>query len=386
MPFYHKLGDIPAVKHTTFFKPDGKSLYREELFSSKGFSDVYSNKYHIHLPTKILKYNELDLRKESDWSDAPPMYLHFFTDKKKSDGDFITSRDVFLRNPHCSIMTARPNQHTDNFYRNGYGSEYIFVHHGSGVFKSEFGNIAFGPGDQIIVPRAVTYRLEFDSLDNNKLLIVESDTAWDIPAHYRNQYGQMEEHAPYCERDFRPPTEIDPQDESGEYRIVLKAQERFFEMIVPHHPFDVVGWDGYLFPFAFNIKNFHPKVGRIHLPPPVHLVFTTGHFILCNFNPRPFDFHPEAIPAPYFHSNIDSDEVLYYVEGDFMSRKGVVEGSITHHPGCLPHGPQPGKTEASVGAARTDEYAVMIDTFSPLYPTLNAKEVMDEKYPHSWLE
>ena len=386
MPFYHKLGAIPPVKHTTFFKPDGKSLYREELFSSKGFSDVYANKYHMHLPTALLRFGEIGYFKDVAWPDAPPIYLHCFTDKKKSTGDFITSRNVFLENPHCIIATAHPIKDTDDFYRNAFAAEYLFVHRGSGTLKTEFGNIPFSPGDQLIIPRAVTYQMKFDSYSDNKLLIIESDTAWEIPSHYRNGYGQMEEHAPYCERDFRPPSEIDPQEATGEFRIILKAGNRSFEHIVPHHPFDVVGWDGYLYPYAFNIKNFHPKVGRIHLPPPVHLVFTTAHFVVCNFNPRPFDFHPDAIPAPYFHSNIDSDEVLYYVEGDFMSRKGVVEGSITYHPGGMPHGPQPGKTEASVGAKGTEEYAIMIDTFSPLKPTLNAKETIDKNYPQSWLE
>jgi homogentisate 1,2-dioxygenase len=385
MPFYHKLGEIPRVKHTVFLKPDGKSLYREELVSSKGFSGIYSNLYHVHLPTELKKSRPLPPRKSVDWPEAPVLWMHFFTDKMQTKGNFITARNVFLRNPHCVISTAHPSEDTDDFYRNAYGAEYVFIHRGSGTFLSEFGKIPFEPGDQFIIPRAVTHQFKFDTYDGNKMLIVESDTAWEIPNHYRTDYGQFAEHAPYAERDFKPPLEIEPQDETGEFRVVLKAGEKYFEHIVPHHPFDVVGWDGYLFPFAFNIKSFHPKVGRIHLPPPVHLLFKTGHFIMCNFNPRPFDWYPDAIPAPYYHSNIDSDEVLYYVEGDFMSRKGVKEGSITLHPGGMPHGPQPGKTEESIGAKGTEEYAIMIDTYSPLRPTLNVRKTLDEGYAQSWL-
>ncbi len=387
MPFYHKVGDIPRVKHTTFYKKDGSSLYREELFSSKGFSGVYSNKYHYHLPTAVKSSRPIDLHKDVIWPDAPVLYLHFFTDNRKTPGDFVTSRNVFLYNPQCIVSTAHPTEDTDRFYRNAYAAEYVFVHRGSGEFLSEFGRISFEPGDQFIIPRAVTHQFKFDSYDgNNKLLIVESGTAYEIPSHYRNDYGQMEEHAPYCERDFKTPEYMQPHDETGEFSVILKAGNRFFEHIVPHHPFDVVGWDGFLYPFAFNIKSYHPKVGRIHLPPPVHLAFNTQHFVICNFNPRPFDWHENAIPAPYFHSNIDSDEVLYYVEGDFMSRKGVKEGSVTLHPGGMPHGPQPGKTEASIGAKGTDEYAIMIDTFAPLVPTVNARDTMDPAYARSWLE
>ncbi len=386
MPFYHKLGELPPVKHTTFYKPDGKSLYREELFSSKGFSGVYATKYHHHMPTEVLASHEIDLHKKVEWPDAQVLYYHCFTDDKSAGGDYITGRHVFLKNNHTEIGTARPTENTDTFYRNAWAAEYVMIHHGTGVFQSEFGNIPFEAGDQFVVPRAVTYRFVFDQPAETKLLFVECDTAFEIPGKYRNEYGQLEEHAPYSERDFKVPMELDPKDETGEFKVIIKARNRYFEHIMPHHPFDVVGWDGYLYPFAFNIKNYHPKVGRIHLPPPVHIVFRTGDFVLCNFVPRPFDFHPHAIPAPYVHSNIDSDEVLYYVEGDFMSRTGVKEGSITLHPGGMPHGPQPGKTEASIGARETNEYAVMIDTYTPLHPTVNVRETIDPEYAKSWLE
>lgn len=387
MPFYHTLGDLPKLKHTTFYKSDGKSLYREELISSKGFSGIFANRYRHHMPTALVSNKELHLAPNIDWPEAEVLYYHFYTDKKKSKGNFITARNVFLRNDRCSIATCHVSEDTEDFFRNAYHNEYVFVHYGRGMFLSDFGNIPFEPGDQFIIPRTVTHQFKFDDYSaNNKLVIVESVGPFDIPKHYRNEYGQLEEHAPYSERDFKIPRILDPRDEKGEFRVILKAGQRYFEHIMPHHPYDVVGWDGYFYPYAFNIKDYHPKVGRIHLPPPTHLCFITDQFVLCNFVPRPFDFHADAIPAPYVHSNVDSDEILYYVEGDFMSRTGVVEGSITLHPGGMPHGPQPGRTEASIGAKETKEYALMIDTYSPLLPTRNVRETLDKDYARSWLE
>ncbi len=385
MPFYHKLGKIPAKKHTRFYKNDGTSLYREELYSTLGFSGIYSNKYHIHMPTSVHKIREVELHKNVEWSDAPLQYYHFFTDRKKTDGDFITSRNLFLRNPHCAISTAHPNRDTDAFFKNAYADEYVFVHYGRGFLFTEYGKIRFVEGDQIIIPKGIPYQIKFDALTNNKLMIVESDTAYDIPKHFRNDYGQLDESAPYCERDIKIPEYMEPIDKIGEYKLILKGGDRYFEYTLHHHPFDVVGWDGYHYPYALNIKDYNPKVGKLHLPPPIHLVFKTEHFVLCNFVPRPFDFDPNAIPVPYWHSNCDSDEVLYYVEGDFMSRAGITEGSVTLHPSGMPHGPQPGKTEASLGATETKEYAVMIDTFMPLKVTLNVRETIDEAYSRSWL-
>lgn len=386
MPFYHKVGKIPRLKHCTFYKEDGKSLYREELVSSKGFSGIYSNKYHIHAPTAVLEVNRIDPVEDSNWPEAAHLYYHFDTDKKKDGGNYITARKVFLQNNNCTIGTARVTEDSSDFYRNAGATEYIFIHHGKGSLCSDYGRIDFVPGDQLIIPRAITYQMKFDNFEGNKLLIVESSDALEIPAHFRNPYGQLEEHAPYAERDFKLPEFMEPNGEKGQFRIIVKVGPDYFEHLVPYHPFGVVGWDGYFYPYAFNIKDYHPKVGRIHLPPPIHLAFTSPHFVLCNFVPRPFDFHPEAIPAPYFHSNVDSDEVLYYVEGEFMSRQSVKEGSITLHPGGMPHGPQPGRTEASIGATETKEYAVMIDTFAPLRPTLNVKATMYDDYAQSWLE
>lgn len=386
MPFYHKLGDMPRKKHTTFYKPDG-TLYREELVSTRGFSSIYSNKYHLWEPTKAISIKELTPPEDVKWTNPPLQNIHFYTDKLERKGDFLSSRIEYMHNNETLIHFGRPNQNADYFYKNIYAHEYIFVHRGSGVLKSEYGNLRFTPWDQIIIPMGTIYQLVFDNPEaDNKIMVVESDSAFTIPRHYRNEYGQLEEHAPYEERDFKFPDEIDPQDKKGEFRIVIKAKNRFIEYIQPHHPFDVVGYDGYLFPFAFNMKDYNPKTGRIHLPPPIHLVFITKGLVLCNFNPRYFDWHEQAIPAPYFHSNVESTEILYYVEGDFMSRSGVDVGSVTMHPMGIPHGPQPGKTEASVGKNWTDEYAVMVDTFGPLFPTTNVDKCQDVDYWKSWLK
>ncbi|MCC6551240.1 MAG: homogentisate 1,2-dioxygenase [Ignavibacteriaceae bacterium] len=386
MPYYVRLGKVPPKRHTTFYKEDGKSLYREELFGTKGFSGIYSNKYHIYMPPQVEEIKEIFPDKSPDWNDAPLQYYHFKTGKKHQGGNFITARQEYLRNANCVISTAKVTEATELFFRNSHMHEMIFIHHGSGHFLSEYGDLPFTEWDYIIVPKGTTYQIKFDTLSDVRLLITESSTPYDIPRHFRNEYGQLTEEAPYYERDFKPPVSLEPIDQQGSFNLILKLRGRYFEYTVPHHPFDVVGWDGFLYPYTFNIKEYAPKVGKIHLPPPVHLVFTTEHFVVCNFVPRLFDFHPEAIPAPYFHSNVDSDEVLYYVHGDFMSRSGVEEGSVTLHPMGIPHGPQPGRTEASIGKKEAEEYAVMIDTFEPLNITLNVKATKVQDYEHSWLE
>ena len=385
MAFYHKLGEIPKDKHTTFYKPDGETLYKEMLFSAKGFSGIYSNKYHMHAATKTTELKELAPVPDKTWEDAPLMHMHWFTDKKES-GDFFSARIEYMHNQHTMISIAHVNANPDYYYKNAYHHEYIFVHYGSGVLMSEFGKIPFKQGDQLFVPKGIIFQMLFDDIDaDNKILVVESDTPYEIPTHFRNEYGQLTEEAPFCERDIKVPEFFEPEDVDVESKVLIKAGRRLFEYTMPHRPFDVVGWDGYLYPWAFSIYDYKPKVGKIHLPPPVHLLATTQDFVLCNFCPRLYDFHEQAIPAPYFHTNVDSDEVLYYVEGDFMSRKGVKEGSITLHPTGIPHGPQPGKTEASIGKKGTEEYAVMIDTFQPLKVTENIKETMDKDYYKSWL-
>ena len=365
MPYYVKVGKVPPKRHTTFYKPDGKSLYREELFSTKGFNGIYSNKYHIYMPPQVETIKEHSMDNSNEWNDAPLQYYHFMTDNKKTKGTFLSARNEFLKNEHCIISTADVTEDSEIFYRNSYKHEIIFIHHGEGEFLSEYGKLPFEQWDYIVIPKGTTYQMKFSSFENVKLFILESDTPFEIPRHFRNEYGQLKEDAPYYERDFHPPQYTEPVDQLGEFTLILKVSNRTFEYKLPHHPFDVVGWDGFLYPYTFNIKEYAPKVGKIHLPPPIHLMFTTEHFVVCNFVPRLFDFHPDSIPAPYYHSNVDSDEVIYYVYGDFMSRTGVKEGSITLHPMGIPW-TQPGKTEASIGKKETMEYAIMIDAFSPL--------------------
>ncbi|MCH8035107.1 MAG: homogentisate 1,2-dioxygenase [Bacteroidetes bacterium] len=385
MPFYIKVGKVPPKRHITFYKDDGKSLYREELFSTLGFSGIYSIKYHINMPTQVKKIGEIPQNNSIDWPDAPLQYYHFFTENKKTGGDILKARNEFLKNDNCVISTANVSEDSDFFFRNSYAHELIFVHHGKGEFLSEYGCLNFEQWDYIVVPKGTTYQIKFDSYDDNKLMIIESSTPFDIPRHFRNEYGQLTEDAPYYERDFKVPQFTEPIDKQGDFKLILKLRDRYYKYSLANYPFDVVGWDGFLYPYTFNLKEYAPKVGKIHLPPPIHLMFTTKHFVVCNFVPRLFDFHPQSIPAPYNHSNVDSDEVLYYVYGDFMSRKGIQEGSITLHPMGIPHGPQPGKTEASIGVKETNEYAVMIDTFQPLRVTKNVKDTMVEDYSQSWL-
>jgi len=395
MPFYHRQGELPNPKHTIFRSPGDERLCREELFSTKGFSGIYSTKYHLRLPPQVARIAERAAPAHSvAWPEAPHQYVHFRTDEAPASGDYISGRRWFLRNAHTAVGTLTVSAPTDAFYRNARAHELIFVHRGGGRLRSEFGRVDFRQGDYLVCPKGSTYHLEFDEVhvkasgkgSGVKCLLMESTTPFEIPSLYKNDSGQMLEHAPYSERDFRPPVLETPRDEDGEFLLVLKVGERWYDHSLPHHPFDVVGWDGYVYPYAFNIRDFNPLVGRVHQPPPIHLVWTTPHAVVCNFVPRLYDFHPQSIPAPYFHSNVDSDEVLYYAEGEFMSRKGIEEGSITLHPMGMPHGPQPGRTEASIGKQKTDEYAVMIDTFEPLALTREVELRLDAGYPQSWLE
>ncbi len=383
MPIYHRLGRLPAKKHITFHKEDG-SLYREELFSTLGFSGIYSTLYHLHMPTEVRAVQPIDHVSYEAWVDAPKQPYHYFTHRLAHGGDMLSARKVTLFNADIALASASFTEPDRRFYRNARADEVLFVHHGTGELHSEYGTLAFGPGDYLVVPRGVIYRFEQLSADN-RFFIIESYSPVETPARYRNEFGQLLEHAPFCERDMRLPEYREPVDSREPETLIVKSGDRYHAYTLDHHPFDVVGWDGYLFPWAFNIRDFQPIVGQIHLPPPIHQVFQTAGAVICNFCPRLFDFHPQAIPAPYAHQNVDSDEVLYYVEGDFMSRKGIESGSITLHPGDVPHGPQPGKTEASVGKADCYEYAVMVDTFKPLQLTTLVRDCMDPDYVRSWL-
>jgi homogentisate 1,2-dioxygenase len=383
MPFYVRCGNLPKALHTVLRGKTGNICYEEHV-SREGFSDVFASVYHIHPPTEVRKVGEFVAVTLEVAEKEPHRHHHFETFKLAPKGDWISGRQPIVFNDEVAIYTACPKKSAKFFYRNGGADELIYVHKGAGTFESVYGNMAFCEGDYIVIPRGVTYRLEFNT-GEQRLFIVESTGPVQIPKHFRNQHGQILDYAPYSERDFRTPDFQEPIDERGEFPLVLKLRGGFQHMTLAHHPYDVVGWDGYYYPFIFNINDYMPKVGKDHLPPPTHITFMGPGYVICSFVPRPYDFHEEAVPIPYAHSNVDSDEILYYCEGNFMSRMGIEVGSITFHPQGIPHGPQPGLTEKSLGAKETDELAVMVDTFRPLKAARAAMQVDDPNYPYSWL-
>jgi len=384
MPFYHKLGEIPPKRHTQFRKSNGE-LYYEQLFGTVGFDGMYSNMYHVHRPTQVKEIlKQYSVAPSIAKSNNMQSYkLHGFD--VAPEKDYLESRKIVLTNSDCHITLAAPQNRTqDYFYKNTDSDEMIFIHKGNGKLRTLLGNIDFKYGDYLLIPRGIIYKIDFDTEDN-RLFIVESRRPIYTPKRYRNWFGQLLEHSPYCERDLRRPTELETHDEIGDFIIKVKKKDEIIEMVYASHPFDVVGYDGFNYPYAFSIHDFEPITGRIHQPPPVHQTFETDAFVVCSFVPRLYDYHPLSIPAPYNHSNIDSDEVLYYVDGDFMSRNDVKPGNISLHPAGIPHGPHPGAYERSIGKTETKELAVMVDTFKPLMVTDEAMKVADEKYFQSWL-
>ena len=385
MAHYYTLGKIPHKRHTQFRKPDGE-LYSEQLFSTEGFSNDYSLLYHNHPPTEIIRTDEPVNVQPKIAEEKMLKHRSLEGFKIKPEKDYLQSRKAVLINNDCHIVLAAPQQSmTDYFYKNADADEMIFIHEGSGVLKSQYGNIDFAYGDYLIIPRGTIYQIQFVTNDN-RLFIVESFSPLHYPTKYMSKLGQLMEHSPYCERDIRPPHDLQTHDEAGDFLIQTKKKGILYGIHYAHHPFDVVGWDGCCYPFAFSIHDFEPITGRVHQPPPVHLTFEAHNFVICSFCPRLYDYHPDAIPAPYNHSNIDSDEVLYYVAGDFMSRKHVTRGMITLHPAGIPHGPHPGAVKKSIGAKETKELAVMVDTFHPLQLTVDALEIENEGYVMSWAE
>lgn len=385
MPHYYKLGNIPHKRHTQFRKPDG-SLYSEQLFSTEGFSDDYALLYHCYPPTQIIKTEpQVDV---SPQVAEEKMLSHRCLEgfHIKPGGEYLQSRVPVLANSDCHIVLAAPQSGTaEYFYKNTDADEMIFVHEGSGVVKTQYGQLPFSYGDYIVLPRGTIYQIEFKD-DKNRLFIVESFTPLRFPKRYMSKYGQLMEHSPYCERDIRTPQDLQTFDEKGDYLIKAKKKGMLYGLHYGTHPFDVIGWDGCCYPYIFSIHDFEPITGRVHMPPPIHQTFETNSFVVCSFVPRLYDYHPNAIPAPYNHSNIDSDEVLYYVDGDFMSRKHVTRGMITLHPAGIPHGPHPGAVEKSIGKKETKELAVMVDTFRPLMLTKQALEIENKDYVMSWAE
>lgn len=387
MPFYVQMGDIPKKRHTQFRKPDG-TLYREEVMGTKGFSGIQSILYHHNPPTQI-KHVGIIRNMQLEYEEPSALrYRHLNTYNlqfPEQGNDPVMGRIYTLGNDDVKIAVTHPTQQMDYFYRNADGDEVLFVHHGEGRLETVFGTIHYRKGDYLVIPVGTTYRILMET-EITRFLVIESRDAITTPKRYRNEHGQLLEHSPFCERDIHPPSQLVTYDEKGEFEVRVKLRDQLNSYIFGFHPLDVVGWDGYLYPWSFNISDFEPITGRIHQPPPVHQTFAGTGFVICSFVPRLFDYHPEAIPAPYFHSNVDSDEVLYYVEGNFMSRRGISEGSITLHPMGLPHGPHPGTIEASIGKKETAELAVMVDTFAPLRLVKQALPCEDEKYVYSWQE
>jgi homogentisate 1,2-dioxygenase len=384
VPFYHKLGHIPHKRHTQFRKSDG-SLYQEQVLGVKGFSGIQSILYHAYPPTELKHTESLGAATVDYLPDGPLHHRLFKTRTVPRGGDPVNGRRVLLGNANVTMAVARPTDNMDYHYRNGQAHELYWVHTGEGILHSQYGSLPFSSGDYLNIPISTTWRMELKG-DDHRMLVFESGHDFEFPKRYRNEYGQLLEHSPFCERDIRVPEQLEIHDQRGEFEVRVKARNQLHRHILAHHPLDVVGWDGYLYPFAFNIYDFEPITGRIHQPPPIHQTWEGWNFVICSFMPRLFDYHPQAIPAPYNHANVNSDEVLYYAEGNFMSRKGVEQCDISLHPSGLPHGPHPGAVEASIGKAGTKEVAVMIDTFHPLHVTPFMAECEDERYAYSWVE
>jgi homogentisate 1,2-dioxygenase len=383
--YYFKLGRIPHKRHTQFRQPDG-SLYHEELMGIHGFTGNKSLLYHLHPPTAIQRI-ERGCTVMTSYADQEPVRHRLLrTTNVPAGGDAVQGRTLLMGNNDVRISVVRPRHAMEYWYRYAHGDEVIFVHQGTGTLETQFGTLRYGAGDYLVIPTGVIWRIVPDAGIDQRMLVVESSGGHiEPPKRYLNNHGQFLESAPYAERDIRPPEALTPRDEGGEFEVRVKARGQIARYFYAHHPLDVVGWDGHLWPFAFNIGDFEPITGRVHQPPPVHQTFDGPGFVVCSFVPRLFDYHPQSIPAPYNHSNVDSDEVIYYVDGEFMSRRGIEAASLTVHPNGIPHGPAPGTYEGSIGKTATNELAVMIDTFRPLSLTTQALALEDEGYAFSWL-
>jgi len=386
MPIYQQLGKVPAKRHIAFEK-DGGGLYYEELIGNKGFVGPSSLLYHIQHPTQV---RSTRLVKELPWQEDPDhafRHRHFRTAQLATQKSITADRVPLLFNADVAMDIVQPTQEDDYFYRNAQGDELVFVSDGEGVLETQLGEVPFRKGDYLVIPRGILHRYRFANMKQPlRFLVIESRGYIATPKRYRNEHGQLMESAPYSERDIRRPQTLPVHDEKGDFRLVVKKENRLTEFVLDHHPFDVVGWDGYYYPWAFNIGDFEPRVGRVHLPPPTHQTFEGEGFVVCSFCPRPYDFDPRAVPVPYNHSNVMSDEVLYYASSEFMSRKGIEYGSVTLHPDGVPHGPHPGRVEQSLGQTRTDELAVMLDSFRTLKVSKQALAIEDPAYYQSWVE
>ena len=384
MPIYHTLGNIPSKRHVVFRNPEGK-LYQEELVGTQGFSGMSSLVYHLYPPTRVVQTDAAYSVKPKIAVENNMRNLSFTGFDVPEHDDFLKSRHTLFVNGDMEIGLAAPKGSMDYFFKNADADELLFIHYGSGILHTMFGEVPFQPGDYLVIPRGTVYKMEFQE-GPNRYLFIEAHGPVLTPRRYRNEFGQMLEHSPFCERDIVRPRNLKTIDREGEFPLKIKKRGSIFPYVYGNHPFDVVGWDGYHYPYAFSIHNFEPITGRIHMPPPVHQTFEGRNFVICSFVPRMYDYHPDAIPAPYHHSNIDSDEILYYVDGDFMSRNNISKGQLTLHPGGIPHGPHPGAIERSIGKKETRELAVMIDPFNPVMITETALELEVKDYYKTWLE
>ncbi len=385
MPIYHSLGKIPHKRHTVFTSEQGAHYY-EQLFGTVGFIGMSSLLYHTHRPTQVKEILGSYSVEPTIAQDKNLKSYRLIGFNIQSEPDYLLSRKPILVNNDVHIVLAAPTDSVKTyFYKNADADELLFIHKGKGKLRTMMGNLNFSYGDYLLIPRGMIYAIDFETTDN-RLFIVESFHPMYTPQRYRNYFGQLLEHSPFCERDIRRPIELETHDKKGDFLVKIKKQGIIYDYVYATHPFDVVGWDGYNYPYAFSIHDFEPITGRVHQPPPVHQTFETDAFVVCSFCPRLYDYHPNAIPAPYNHSNIDSDEVLYYVDGDFMSRNDIGPGHISLHPAGIPHGPHPGAMERSIGQVKTDELAVMVDTFKPLKLTNYALQIDDGKYWKSWIE
>ncbi len=382
MPFYHRLGEVPPKRHIQF--RDNGTLLTEEVLGLEGFSGNESILYHLTSPCRIKELGEFEPIEREEWVPEAHAHRHFKTWAMEAAGDVVSGRRLLMWNNDVEISLCRPDAELDGFYRNGEGDEVIFVHEGSGVVETIFGDLPYKDGDYVVLPRGTTYRTKAE--DPQRYVVFTSPGLIEIPRRYRNDYGQLLEHAPYYHRDLHPPTELHTHRERGEFVVKVRVRDGYQTYVLDYHPFDVVGWDGYCYPWTFSIHDFEPITGRIHMPPPSHQTFQGQNFVICSFCPRKLDFDPRAIPIPYHHSNLQSEEMIYYVDGQFSSRKGIEIGSITLHPSGLPHGPQPGLAEKSIGMTETHELAVMCDTFHPLRLSTFARELDDGRYAYSWYE
>jgi homogentisate 1,2-dioxygenase len=383
MPTYQVRGDVPRKRHIQF--RDNGLLLTEEVMGLEGFSGNESILYHLQSPCRVQELGEFEPFEREEWVPEAHAHRHFRTADVPEGGDPISGRQLLMWNDDVEISLCRPAEEMDSFYRNGEGDEIIFVHEGTGTLETIFGDLPYRDGDYVVVPRGTTYRFA-PAAGEQRYLVFTSPGLMEIPRRYRNEYGQLLEHAPYYHRDIHPPTELRTYRDRGSYDVKVRVRDGLQTYVLDYHPFDIVGWDGYVYPWTFNINDFEPITGRIHMPPPSHQTFQGRNFVICSFCPRKLDFDPLAIPIPYHHSNLNSEEMIYYVSGNFGSRRGIEVGSVTLHPSGIPHGPHPGLAEKSIGMVETHELAVMCDTFHPLKVSSFAQDLDDGEYAYSWYD